>query len=389
MKLVPLSYSLRSLWVRRSATLLTVFSIGATVAMLASILALQQGFQTLFSDSGRDDLYVFMRPGSGSEGLSAFPRSTINVLLKDLPEIAVDESGRPMASAESFLAVRMFKVGGAGETNVPIRGVQQRSLDLVNESWKIVEGRKFEPGMDQIIVGKKLVSRIESCGMGEVLMINTTPFEVVGVFDSDGPEASEIWGDIDRIMDALERAAFNRVIAQLAPGVDLEAFRERMSNHPQQPATIQTQRDYLTAQTGAVSGLLYMVGGVLGFVMGIAAIFTAINTMLSALAARTKEIGILLAIGYRPFAIFVSFLFEATLLGLIGGLIGCVIALPVNGIETGTSNFNTFTEVAFAFRLTPFVLGFAVFFATVLGLVGGTWPAFKASRLQPTDALRR
>ena len=389
MKLVPLSYSFRSLWVRRSATLLTVFSIGATVAMLASVLALQQGFETLYTETGREDVHILMRPGSTSEGLAAFPRSTVNILLKNLDEVAVDDKGRPLAAAESFLAVRLNKLGGAGETNVPIRGVQPRSFDLAASSWKLVDGRRFDPGTDQVIVGRKLVERIEHCRIGEVLEVNTTPFEVVGIFDGDGPESSEIWGDVERIMNALERSAFNRVIVKLKPGTDIEAFRDRMAVHAQQPATVQTEREYLAGQSGLISALLLLIAGILGFVMGLAAVFTSVNTMLSALVARTKEVGILLSIGYRPAAVFLAFMFEATLLGLVGGLIGCVLAIPVNGIETGTSNMQTFTEVAFAFKLSPGVLGTAVIFAVALGLVGGAWPALKASRLKPTDALRR
>ena len=388
MKFVPVSYNLRSLWVRRSATFLTIVSIGATVAVLASVLALQQGFATLFQESGREDVYVFLRPGSGSEGLSGLPRAGINVLTKSLVEIEKDDKGVPLASAESFLAVRLFKIGG-GETNVPIRGVQPRSFDLLNDSWKIVEGRKFDPGQDQIIVGRKLVERIENCRLGDVLQLNTNPFEVVGIFDGDGPETSEIWGDIDRIMDALQRPVFSRVVAKLEPGTDIEEFREKMREHPQQTATVQSEREYLTKQTTALSGLLIGLGVFLATVMGSAAVFTAINTMLSALAARTKEIGILLSIGYRPMSVFLSFLLESTLLGLLGGLAGCLFALPVNGVETGTSNFDTFTEVAFAFRLTPEVLVTAVTFALILGLLGGAWPAFRASRLRPTEALRR
>lgn len=389
MKLVPLTYSFRSLWVRRSATLLTVFSIGATVAMLASVLALQQGFQTLYTDTGREDVFVLMRPGSNSEGLSAFPRSTVNVLLKNLDEVALDDTGRPLSSAESFLAVRLHKRNGGGETNVPIRGVQPRSFDLAADSWELIEGRRFEPGTDQVIVGRKLADRIENCGVGDVLSLNTTPFEVVGVFDGEGPEASEIWGDVDRIMNALERGAFNRVIVKLKPDTDVEAFRDRMAVHSQQPATVQTEREYLSGQSGFISALLFIIAAVLGAVMGVAAIFTSVNTMLSALVARTKEVGILLSIGYRPVAIFIAFMIEATLLGLVGGVVGCFLALPVNGVETGTSNMQTFTEVGFAFQLSPGVLGTAVIFAMVLGLIGGGWPALKAARLKPTDALRR
>lgn len=389
MKLVPLSYNVRGLWVRRASTFLTVLSIGATVAILAGVLALQQGFSSLFSESGREDVYIFLRRGSGSEGLSGISRNGMNVITKNLVEIARDEDGQPLAAAESFLGVRLQKTGGAGETNVPIRGVQPESFELLGDAFRMVEGERFQPGTDQIIVGEKLVARIENCRLGDVLMLNTTPFEVVGVFAGGGPESSEIWIDIDRMMEALERPVFNRVVARLAPGTDLEAFREKMLEHPQQTATVQSEREYLAAQSGALTGLLGFMAFFLGSIMGTAAVFTAINTMLSALAARTKEIGILISIGYRPLAVFLSFLLEAVLLGLIGGVIGCLIVLPLNGIETGASNFDTFTEVAFAFRFTPAVLLTAVIFAMLLGLVGGAWPAFKASRLRPTEALRR
>lgn len=389
MKLVPISYNLRSLWVRRSATLFTVLSIGATVAVIAGVLALQQGFQTLFEGSGRKDVHVFLRPGAGSEGLSGISREGVNILTKNLVEVERDENGQPMASGESFLAVRLHRKNGSGETNVPIRGVQPRSFDLLSDSWRIIEGRRFDPGSDQIIVGQKLVDRIENCEVGDVLVLNTTPFEVVGIFTGDGPETSEIWGDIDRMMAALERPVFNRVVAKLKPGTDLELFKEQMLEHPQQTAKVLSEREYLSNQTVALSVLLLGLGAFLGLIMGTAAVFTAVNTMLAALAARTKEIGILLSIGYRPKAVFLSFIFESVVLGLLGGLVGCLLAIPIHGIETGTSNFATFTEVAFAFRLTPTVLITAVVFALLLGIVGGAWPAFKASRLQPTEALRR
>lgn len=386
--MVPFSYNLRSLWVRKSATLLTVFGIGATVAVVAGVLALQQGFERLYSENGREDLAVFLRPGATNEGDSQFRREQAEILQKSLPEIALNEQGEPLASQECFLAVRRYKLDG-GETNVPIRGVQQQTFEIRAGEVSVAEGRTFTPGSDEVIVGEKLLGRIRGAAVGEVIVLNTTPFQVVGILASDGPFASEIWGDLDRMLEALERPNANRVIAQLREGTDFAALAARIESDKQVPAKLLTEREYLTGQTEILSTILKFLGGFLGVVMGIAAVFTATNTMLSAIASRTREIGILLASGFRPFPIFLSFVFESLVLGLVGGLLGCLMVLPINGIETGTTNFQTFTEVAFAFRVTPYVLTRAVLFALVLGLIGGALPALRASALSPTEALRR
>lgn len=388
MAFVPLTYNLRSLWVRRSATLLTVLGIAATVAVLAGVLALQQGFETLFTENGRDDIIVFLRQGSTNEGDSVFSRERAEILMKSLPEIEWPADQAPLVSAEMYLAIRRNKIGG-GETNVPIRGVQMRTFDIIGEPLKIIAGRKFQQGTDEVIIGRKLADRIEHCQLDDVLQINTTPFKVVGIFDHDGPFKSEIWGDRDRMAEALERPVFNRVIAKLKPGTDLKELAARMDSDVQVPCKVMTEREYMTSQTTAMSFVLKALGFFLALIMGIAAVFTATNTMLAALAARTYEIGILLSLGFKPFAIFVSFLFESLVLGLVGGLVGCLLTLPLNGVDTGTMNFQTFTEVAFAFRITPAVLVTAVTFSLVLGLVGGTWPALRAALMRPTQAMRR
>jgi len=222
-----------------------------------------------------------------------------------------------------------------------------------------------------------------------VIQLNTTPFRVVGVFDLEGPYGSEIWGDLDRMLAALDRSGPQRVVAKMREGADLEALAARLESDKEVPARFQTEREHLSAQTGMLSGVLLGLGGLLAVIMGIAAVFTATNTMLAALSARTHEIGILLSVGFRPLPIFLSFLLESVLIGLLGGLVGCLLALPINGIETGTTNFATFTEVAFAFRLTPTVLLTAAIFSLVLGLIGGAWPAWRAARMAPTEALRR
>jgi len=385
--LVPFSYNLRSLFVRRAETLLTVIGVGATVAVLSGVLALQQGFRTLFTQAGHDNVAVFLRPGAPTESDSFFTRDRAIKLIKSLPEIAVDEHQQPIGSAEVYLAVRRFKVSG-GETNVPIRGVQPKSFEVFPE-LNIIEGRRFEPGSDEVIVGSKLTGRIRNCKVGDVIQMNLTPMRVVGVFEYDGPFQSEIWGDLDRVLEALQRPGPSRVVAVMKPNVDIQALSDRLVENKEVPAKVLSERVYLAQSSSAMSGILLGLGSILALIMGIAAVFTATNTMLAALAARTHEIGVLMSIGYRPLPIFLSFMLEALLLGLLGGVAGCLMVIPLSGIETGTTNFQSFTEVAFAFRVTPTVLVTAVVFSLFLGLFGGAWPALRAALMTPTAAMRQ
>jgi ABC-type lipoprotein release transport system permease subunit len=386
--LVPLRYNLRSLFVRRSGTFLTVVGVGATVAILAGVLSLRAGFRTLFEATGREDLFVFLRPGSTNEGDSIWQRGQAERLIQTLPEIRRGAEGAPLASMECYVAVRRYRIGG-GETNVPVRGVEPRGFDVHGDAVRIVAGRRFRPGADEVIVGRKLVDRIRNCQLGDVIQLNTSPLSVVGIFDSDGPYASEIWGDLDRMRATLNRPHPNRVVALLNPSADVAALAARLRDDKEIPAKVLTERAYLAAQTSALSDTLRILGIFLAVVMGTAAVFTATNTMLAAVAARTHEIGILLATGFRPLSIFLAFLFEALVLGLLGGAVGCAIVIPLHGLETGATNFNTFTEVAFAFRVTTEVLATAVIFALLLGLLGGAVPAWHASHLPPVSALRR
>ena len=253
--LVPLSYNLRSLFVRRSSTLLTVVGIGATVAVVAGVLALRQGFASLFSGSGREDVAVFLRPGSTNESDSFFRRDLALKLTKGLPEAATGEDGVPLTSMECFLAVRRFRIGG-GETNVPIRGVQPPSFAVYGDDVAVVEGRRFEPGADEVMVGRRLPGRIRDCRVGDVVQINTTPFQVVGVFESKGPFESEIWGDLDRMLAALERPGPSRVVARLRSGADLEALDRRLRDDKEVPAKALSQRAYRASLTGVLEGAL-------------------------------------------------------------------------------------------------------------------------------------
>jgi len=404
--LVPFTYNFRSLFVRKSATLLTVLGIGATVAIVSGVLALQQGFRTMFTAGGRDDLAVFLRPGATNEGDSQFSRDRGLKLIKSVQEIEVGPNG-PLAAMEAYLAVLLPPIRG-GVTNVPLRGVQPMTFEIRKGELQITQGRNFTPGSDELIVGSRLVGRIENCNLGDTIVLNKTPFRVVGVFEHPGQFGGEIWGDLDRCLATMNRYGPNRVIAQMKPGTVLGSpdpmevmfsdtppdpapgsLAARLLEETEVPAKVYTEKQFLASQTVMLSFILVGLSFGLGVIMGLAAIFTATNTMLSAIAARTREIGILLALGYRPVPIFLSFMFEAILLGIIGGLVGCLLCLPFNGLQAGTMNFQTFTEMAFAFRVTGPVLFVAVSFSLLLGVVGGAWPAWRAARMKPTAAMRR
>jgi ABC-type lipoprotein release transport system permease subunit len=224
--------------------------------------------------------------------------------------------------------------------------------------------------------------------VGETLTLNVTPFKVVGVYEHDGAQAGEVWGDVERMMDALERPFFQRVVARVKPGTDFAALAEELESDERAPARVQSEREYLAAQTGFLGEVLGFLAAFLSIIMGVSAVLGAMNTMLASVAARTHEIGVLLALGYGRGSIFFTFLLESALIGLLGGLVGLLITLPFDGLETGLANWNTFTDVSFAFIVTPKLVVASVGMAFTLGLVGGTLPAWRAARLEPVEAFR-
>ena len=388
MRLVPLSYPIRSLMVRWQASLLSALGIAMSIAVLCGVFALRGGFEALHAETGADDVIVYLRKGATSEGESGITLDRVNKY-KAMPEVAQDEDGQPLAAGETYLALFLAKSDDLGLVNVPIRGVEAASLKIHGDAFRITEGRALNFGSDEIIVGRPISERIHNCRLGDTLMINVTPFKVVGIFENDGAYASEIWGDIDRIAGALDRPMRQRVVAKIRPGVDIPQHIEEMENDKRLPSKVMTERDYFLAQTGFLGNVLVVLGVLLGGILGIAAILGAVNTMLAAIGSRTREVGVLRSIGFGRFAIMVSFLIESTLIGLAGGLIGCLLVLPLNGIQTGTMNWKTFTETAFAFRVDAQLLFIAVTVSVLLGLCAGLVPAYRASRLKPVDAMRR
>lgn len=389
MRLVPFRYPVRSLLMRWSPSLFSALGIGLTVAVLGGVLALREGFQTLLAETGSDDVLVYLRPGAQSEGESLVRYPGDTSILKIRPEVLLAPDGSPLAAAESYLGIKLEKVDGSGTTIVTVRGVEPASIKIQGPRWRLVEGREPTFGSDELVVGRPLSNRIKQCRLGDTLILNVTPFKVVGIFEHDGSYSSEIWGDVDRITAATQRPFRQRLVAAVRPGTDAEAIAKELESDKRIPVKVQTEKEYYRSQTSRLGGVLMFLATVLTTLMGAAAVLGAVNTMLAAVGSRTREVGILVALGYRGFPVFLSFLFEAAVIGAIGGLIGCLLVLPLNGIETGTTNWNTFTEVSFAFRVTPALLARAVTVAVVLGLLGGAVPAWRASRLAPTAALRR
>jgi ABC-type lipoprotein release transport system permease subunit len=390
MRLVPLRYSFRSLAVRWSSSLFSAIGIGLTVAVLGLVLALREGFSHVVAETGRDDVGVYLRPGAQSEGESLIRYPGDSAILAARPEIERDpKTGAPLAACESYLGVNLEKAEGQGTTIVTVRGVEPASLEIQGPRLRLVEGAWFRFGTDEIVVGKPLSKRMKDCRLGDTVLFNVTPFRVVGVFEHDGGYASEIWGDVVRLTEALQRPFRQRVVAKLVPGADVEAVRRELESDKRVPADFKTERAYYRTQTTKLGGGLSILAKILTSLMGAAAVLGAVNTMLAAVGARTREVGVLTALGYRGPSVFLAFLLEAGLIGLVGGVIGSLLVLPMNGIETGTTNWDTFTEIAFAFRVTPSLLGTAIAVAVLLGLLGGAVPAWRASRLPPTAALRR
>lgn len=389
MRLVPLRYPLRSLLVRRGPTLFASFGIALTVAVLSAVLALREGFTSMMAGHGREDLAVYLRPGALSEGESIvrYPKDSRAITAR--PEVVTDENGLPIAASESYLGIKLDKADDSGSALVPVRGVEDASFRMQQRDFRIVEGRMPVLPADEIVVGLPVSKRMKGCKVGDTLVFNTTPFKVVGVFEHAGGYGSEIWAGVDRITAATRRTFRQRVIAQLKPGTDLVAVAASLKKDVDVPVEIRSEKAYFEAQTSANATLLSVLAGILTSLMGAAAVLGALNTMLAAVGGRTREVGILMTLGYKRFPVFLSFLLEASMIGVLGGALGCLLVLPLNGIETSTTNWNTFTETAFAFRVTAPLLGRSLFVAVVLGLLGGTIPAWQASRLLPTAALRR
>jgi len=385
---LPLSYNYRNLVVRWKVTLLAIGGIALVVTVLVALTAMSRGFQRALAETGSPDNGIIVQRGSGSELTSFFSREQRNLIEAD-ERIARAPDGKPLVSPDIVIVANLKKKEDGQPTNVTVRGVTPMAFE-VRRGIRITNGRNFTPGLNELIVGEKIARRMAGLDLGSKIKIQKREWEVVGWFGANGSAfESEIWGDYDVMGPAFLRGGGqNSLTVRLKDPKTREAFDKDLQANPQFQLEMKDERQYYADQSGPVSGPLLVLATFVSLFMGIGAVFGAINTMNAIVASRTREIGTLRALGFSRTSILGAFLIESLLLALVGGLLGCLFSIPWNGYTAGTGQTQSFSEVAFAFRITPDALLSGVLLALGMGLVGGLLPAIRAARLPITTALR-
>ena len=383
---IPLKYNLRNLVVRRGSTLMTVSTIALVVAVFIAIMALANGLNAALVSSGAPENIIVIRPSSQTEVNSQVTRQAFQ-LLQTMPGVARDAQGKPMASGEIVALVNLPRRDNGEATNVTVRGVSDAGFAL-RPAIKLVEGRMFRPGIGEAIASRKVAKRFSDTGMGEVIRLGRRDWTIVGLFEAGGTAFdSEIWTEVNDVADAFERTSYSSAMVRAESLATREGLVNRITADQQLMLEAKPETVYYEEQTSAGAPIRGL-GMFVAVVMGFGACFGGMNTMYAAVAVRTREIGTLRALGFSKGSIMTSFVIESVILALIGGVMGCIIALPVNGIATGTMNFRTFSDLAFSFRITPDLMASALIFAAVMGLLGGLLPSRFAARMPITKALR-
>jgi len=384
---IPLKYNIRSLLVRRVSTAMTAGGIALVVAVFVIVMAMVAGLGSAISDTGSPDNLVVVRKGSTTETSSAVQLDQFDAL-KFLPQIKRDADGNPLASPELPVQVLMQRSTGTSD-NVVVRGVLPVALQ-VHQNVQLTEGRMFKPALNEVIVGKALVGRYANTRVGSTMHFGRGTWKVVGIFAAGGSSfESEVWADVHNVQDDTQRGAYYACARlKMLPGTEVDALIQRIADDPRINLQAQTESDYYRDQS-VVANQLRALGMIVAIIMGIGAVFAAMNTMYAAVSARTTEIGTLRALGFKPGAVLGSFLLESLALAVAAGALGVILALPINGFSTSFGNFVTFSTMAFAFRVTPAVVLQALLFAAVMGVLGGWLPARQAMKMQVVEALRK
>ena len=385
---LPLSYNVRNLRQRWKVTLLAVFGIGLVVAVFVALLAMENGFRTALRSTGSPLNGIVTQRGSTSELTSWINIADVNVIEVD-PRVARDTAGKPMASCEVVILANKPRRSDNQPANITFRGVTPMAFNVRN-NVKIVEGRSFTPGLYEIIAGKKIADRVTGLNIGDTVTVQKRNFKVVGLFTADGSSfESEIWGDYDAMAPAIGRnSGCESLTLRLSNPATLAAFDKEVRANPRVQLQVDSEPKYYENLAGPTAAALLGLAAFVAVVMGIGAVFGAMNTMYAIVSQRTREIGTLRALGFSRFSILFSFVLESVLLAVIGGALGCLLAFAVNGYTAGTGQTNSFSELAFAFKITPQVLIIGMIFAVLMGFVGGLLPAFRAARMPITRALR-
>lgn len=383
---IPYYYSFRNLWTRRMTTVLTALGMALVVFVFAATLMLAAGLQKTLVDTGSYDNVVVIRKSAQTEVQSGIDRSQA-VVVETEPEIAM-EGGEPLLAKELVVLISLPKRGTNKPANVVIRGVGARSLRL-RPQVRLVEGRMPRPGLAEIIAGQNIAKRFKGGGIGESLHFGMRDWRVVGVFDAGTTGfSSEIWGDVDQLMQAFRRPVYSSIVFKLRDPADFAAVKKRIENDPR--LTLEAKREirFYADQSEAMAKFLRIMGITLTVIFSFGAVIGAMITMYAAVANRTTEIGTLRALGFHKGSILSAFMLESLFLGLLGGLVGIFCASFMQLITISTMNWQTFSELAFSFTLTPGIIGKSLLFSLVMGFVGGLLPAVRAARMSIVDSLR-
>ncbi len=387
MRVIPLSYSLRNLWARRLTTALTAGGMALVVFVFAAVLMLDQGLRETLVDTGQPDNAVVIRKGSETEVQSSIERNQA-ALIESLPQIARGAGGAPLVSKETVVLITLAKRDADKPANVIIRGVGAAGLAL-RPQLRVVEGRMFRAGSNEIVVGSSIAARFQGMGLGDPVRFGAREWRVVGVFDAGRSGFdSEIWGDADQLLQTFRRNAYSSVVFRLADVARFAEARRGLEDDPRLALEAKLERTFYADQSAMLSNFISILGLTLSVIFSVGAVIGAAITMYAAVASRTAEIGTLRALGFRRSSVLVAFLVESLLLALLGGLAGLAAASLMQMITISTMNWQSFSELAFSFRLTPAIVAKTLSFALGMGLVGGFMPAARAARMDIVRALR-
>jgi ABC-type lipoprotein release transport system permease subunit len=384
---IPFKYNVRNLVERRGTILMTITSIAFVVLVYIGVLSLAGGLQRAFGASGDLKNVLVLRDGARSETESYYSTDRYREMAA-LPGVARDAQGNPLASGE-VLILQILERRDGSESNVTLRGVEPAAFE-VRPKVRIVEGRRFEPGRGEVVVGAQLAKRFPELGLGSEVTFGRTRFRVVGLIDADGGSVgSEVWGAVQDFGAAFQRENYcSSSLLRTASPEEAKALITRIEGDQRLNLQALSEPEYFEQQTQATGSQFIILGNALAVMMAFGACFAAANTMYAQVAARAKEIGTLRAIGYPRRSVLGAFLLEAAFLGLVAGILGALAALPLNSITTGTTNFVTFSEITFSLRTTPTILLQGILLAIATGVLGGLVPAWSASR-RPIAALLR
>src|SRR5579862_2703559 len=384
---LPISYNVRNLGVRWRANLLAIFGIALVVAVFVVLSAMATGFRAALRSTGRTDNAIVVQSGATSELTSGFSIDDAARVLVD-SRVARSKSGALLASPEIVVVANLNRVTDGALTNVLIRGVTPQAFE-VRGGIQIVSGRKFTPGLYELIAGAKTAARF-GMSVGSKVKIQKRQWDVVGIFNADGSGfESELWGDLSVMSGEFHReGGYQSLVMRLSDPKAIEAFSQAVKENPAYHLELKQERQFYDDEAGPTGRAITVLAIFVGFVMGIGAVFGAMNTMYAIVGSRMREIGTLRALGFSRGAILVAFVLESVFLAFLGGLLGCLLALPSDGLTTATGGPN-FSELAFAFRISTAAVGGGLLFAVIMGFCGGLLPALRGARLPIVRALRQ